>query len=481
MTWAAVVAWIIIVIGFLSRGPLLLYAFFAFVAFGTLDLVPFEAVAGRNMGATAFCGLFLIAKMLMNRDNAHRAMKAAVDPAYGAILSLFLVYSILSAYFLPRLFENAVQIIPVSFNGGEMDAQPLASTLANFTQPVYLTLSVAATFAFYAAAQNPKFRHQFLMATLFGGIVLIATGLVDMTASSLGLEGLLEPFRNNGNQSFDSNILDVRRVVGLMPEASSYGGTCANVAVVLCLLRACYPRPWRNWVVPPVVLGLVVMAALSTSSSAYAGLVALGAIFTFNLFRRAVDTQAVNADTVALDFYGLVVAVVAAALVILIAPRLLDPIYAVINEQIFQKQYSGSYIGRHFWTQTALDAFYATDGIGIGFGSARTSNYFIAVLSNVGVIGAFLLAAFIAQLFLYRCRGDKLDAEFMTAIKLSMLPNAVMLALAGTTADFGIQIAAQFGLILALASPARETSQQEFARPSLRSSTAGVELSSAAP
>ncbi len=418
------------------RGPWLLYAFFVFGAFGTLNMIPHEAVGGLNLSAQTFCALFLIAKILLAKGNPGRAMAAALDPARLGVLFIFLAYGFLSAYVMPRLFAHLVEVIPIAVTLPW--AVPLEPTAANFTQPRTMALSVGMTLAFTLVGGSANFRDHYLQALLLGGLVLIATGLVDMTMASLGLADLLEPFRNvSGNPLVDDHMLGAKRVVGLMPEASSYGGVCCEAAVGLTFLRPCFHNRLRDLVVPPTILGLIAMAMLSTSSTAYVGLIIFAVIFAMNWLRRFLAPDALGRD--ALKWEGLFVFAAALALLVVVtlAPAVLDPAYAMIDEVIFQKSESGSYVERTMWTRVGLDAFFATDGIGVGLGSARTSNWYVAILANTGVIGAMLLATFIAQVMLTRSCNDKGAAEFMTALKFSLLPSAVMLALAGTTPDFG--------------------------------------------
>ena len=104
------------------------------------------------------------------------------------------------------------------------------------------------------------------------------------------------------------------------------------------------------------------------------------------------------------------------------------------------------------WTKVGMDAFFATNGLGVGLGSARTSNWYVAILSNTGIIGGTLLALFIVRLFLRRGPPEPGAAEFVAGLKFSLLPGFVMAALAGTTPDIGVGMGATFGLITSLAS-----------------------------
>jgi hypothetical protein len=74
-------------------------------------------------------------------------------------------------------------------------------------------------------------------------------------------------------------------------------------------------------------------------------------------------------------------------------PHALDYIYDKIDVIIFKKSESESYAGRTEWTRVAWEAFFATDGLGVGLGSARTSNWFVALLSNTGIYPALIFPA----------------------------------------------------------------------------------------
>jgi hypothetical protein len=60
MTWPAVLSWILIFAGLLSRSPLfLLYLFFGFGAFGSVTLLSSER-GSVNLLPQAICSIFLI-------------------------------------------------------------------------------------------------------------------------------------------------------------------------------------------------------------------------------------------------------------------------------------------------------------------------------------------------------------------------------------------------------------------------------------
>src|SRR5690606_5263081 len=66
---------------------------------------------------------------------------------------------------------------------------------------------------------------------------------------------------------------------------------------------------------------------------------------------------------------------------------------------LFDKLESESGRERSNWTQQGWINFIDTYGFGVGLGGARSSSFPIALVSNVGVIGAFLFIAFLRRLF----------------------------------------------------------------------------------
>ena len=68
----------------------------------------------------------------------------------------------------------------------------------------------------------------------------------------------------------------MRTVVGFTPEASAYGPICVEFAAAIGLLRTLYAEGHQRIFATIVAVSLVVMALLSTSSTAYARLGGIG-------------------------------------------------------------------------------------------------------------------------------------------------------------------------------------------------------------
>jgi hypothetical protein len=451
MTWPAIVVWILIFAGLLRRSPLyLVYLFFGLGAFMSLTVLPAEGSV--TLVPQSACAIFLVGKMLLAKGQLSRAFDAAIDPARLGLLFAFLIYALFSAFLMPRLFANMVET--VAMNSQVAWGTLLQPSSSNIAQSGYMTASVGVAFVFALYSENASFRHHYLQALWGGCLILIATGLIDMTFAAAGLGSLLEPFRNAYSLLVDVEVLGSKRVVGLMPEASVYGSTCVGAMANLVFLRPCYATVlMRDRLVPLTILGLLTMAVLSTSSSAYVGLAVFGLVFAANWLRRAFSPDVPGREALNLEAMIALSAALAVLAVIVLMPHLMDPIYAMIDEMVFKKTESASYEERTMWTRVALQAFFATDGIGVGIGSVRTSNWFVSILASTGFIGAGLLAWFILRLYFLPCRAaDPRTREMATALKFGLLPQFAMLALIGTTPDIGVGTAAAMGVLTSLTS-----------------------------
>lgn len=134
--------------------------------------------------------------------------------------------------------------------------------------------------------------------------------------------------------------------------------------------------------VPASIAGLVAMAVLSTSSTAYVGLAIFGAVYALGWLRRFLVPSAAGRAGLKWEALAAIAAALALLFVLVLAPRLLDPAYDALDALVFRKTQSDSYAGRMMWNHVALDAFFATDGFGAGLGSARSSNWYVSILSK---------------------------------------------------------------------------------------------------
>jgi len=259
-----------------------------------------------------------------------------------------------------------------------------------------------------------------------GGAMIVFTGLLDLA----GLGPYLDIFRT-ATYDYLTNveIADVKRVVGLMPEASTYGSLAVTFLTAIYFFRRAIEAQWiRRIVAPCLVALLIVFSLLSTSSAAYAGLAI---------------------------FWAIVLGFAAIYILYMLVPALFDPFVRLVDTIIFQKTDSDSYRERSMWTAVSFAALIDTWGLGVGMGATRSSNGIVAVFSNCGVLGGLLYYGFMLQTFLRRAPSEtQTDVALLNAVRCYLPPVFILGALAGTSADFGIMNACIYGMAAAVAWPA---------------------------
>lgn len=436
---------------FTARPGTLLVLLLASMPFASLAVLPTEITAGMNILPQSMFAVVLILKVLAPHILSFSPqLLNAVRLRNLGYLCLFLLAGIAATAIMPRLFAGEVVIVPMRENRA---ADLLGPIQANFTQAAYVSLSVLTALTVALMAEQKEFTRSLLLGVLVGGVVCVATGFIDLAAATTGMEIMLAPFRN-AEYSFltNSDVGGVRRVVGFAPEASAFGIICVQLAAALALLRHLYPSGRRRWVATITLLCLLVLALLSTSSTAYAGLAVLGLVYAGNGLRRAASSSSMGHSGLLVELSVCFALVIALLFVLLVRADLFDPMLNLVDEIIFKKSLTSSFYERSYWNSTAWNALASTWGLGIGFGATRTSNWVAAVVSNAGLIGAALLGIFFVQILCKRpAQRTPFLSELLPALKLSLFPALAMESVAAPGPDFGPWVAVVLGSITGIA------------------------------
>src|ERR1700686_1158854 len=151
-----------------SRGTLLVLLL-ASTPFASLTLLP-TGILGMSILPQMMFAVILILKVLAPQlMPLSPKLLTALQLRHLGYLALFLLVGTVATVFMPKLFAGEVFIIPMGgdFHGSDL----LSSTLQNFTQFGYVTLSVAAVFAVTLMADEPWFTKTLLISVLAGSIV----------------------------------------------------------------------------------------------------------------------------------------------------------------------------------------------------------------------------------------------------------------------------------------------------------------------
>jgi hypothetical protein len=470
MNYVALSFWVLIAWSTTATAQTVLVLLLASIPFASLALLPVEITGGLSFFPQSVFAVVLILKVLVPQMlPPSPRLVTLLHLRHLGFLALFLLIGVISTVIMPQLFFEDVIIYPMRENSAPDLLRPIQ---ANFSQSAYVALSVLTVFAVALIASERGFLRTLLTAVLVGGVVTVATGLIDIAAASTGMSGLLEPFRNANYAFFThTEAAGMRRVVGFTTEASAYGPICVDFAAGIGLLRTFYAEGWRRILASTVAVCLVGMALLSTSSTAYGGLAVLAVAYTANWIRRAFFASPLGQRGIVSELLvGLGVAIV--ALVVLLAnASVLDPLQVMLEEIIFKKPMTESFAERSEWNSVAWNTVASTWGLGVGLGSTRASSWFAALVSNTGLLGGAFMGIFLIQTFAKASNSqDGVVGELLATLKVVLLPALAMAAaIAGT--DFGLWMAVMFGAITGAAAfvPSTARSRRPISRPERQS------------
>ena len=447
MSWPALLLWALVVPLALLRGPALIYAALIVNVFMSLQMMPGSGGGSTLLPVSVF-EVALVARFLFVPGNLLRGLDAALDMRRLGLLSAFLVYALVGAFVLPRMFANMVAVIPVA--GASLDGPSLlVPRSGNYTQSGYMILSSMTALVFAVIGDQPDVRRHILRAIIAGAFALIVTGLADMYAGSLGVGAMLEPFRTASYELLtDAEAGGMKRIVGLTPEASSFGSICVQSAAALLFLRPLYRQGRARWAADVALIGVVAMALLSTSSTAYVGLFVTGCMYLLDLLRRLYSPAALGRNSLPLEIFALAAAAIGVVVVIAFVPSVSHYVSDLLDKLIFNKTATTSYVQRSMWTRIGWESFIGTGGLGVGLGSVRTSNWVVSIIASTGALGAALMFGFIVQkIFASRRYASEWDRSFVWGLRLVVVPSMIMSLLAGTIPDLGIMLSMVLGLL----------------------------------
>src|SRR5262249_26136792 len=115
---------------------------------------------------------------------------------------------------------------------------------------------------------------------------------------------------------------------------------------------------------------------------------------------------------------------------------LFDPWVTMLLDATLNKAASDSGLERAHWNELGVEAFLNTQGIGVGYGSTRSSSWPISVLAQMGVVGAIGFAVTVGALVLGLMRLDaKRHGSLPASASVAALAGLLAQCVAGSGAD----------------------------------------------
>ncbi|WP_420558470.1 hypothetical protein [Roseovarius sp.] len=426
-----------------------LWAFVGLAPFGAAAAFNLPALGGATIGQLEFtlCIVFFIA--IARHGGPDRILGTLRPLQPGFFLLLLLIYCFISAVFFPRIFAGDTEIFGLSraVNEDRIISIPLAPSSGNITQSFYFLLS---SLVFLALATLYRLRPD--EGAVFKALVIctsvnFALGVIDVVSAAAGLKTLMDPLRTaNYAMAVFHEMAGIKRMVGGMPEASAFG----SFSVVLFGFWLHY---WtvsaRSRLVTAMLLIALFCVLRSTSSGAYVALVLLLVYYSIAVLFRSAG----GAFPRRVAFYLVTTIAVAwlAGIAMLVGYHMFDVVERFLNETLFSKLQSDSGVERMAWNAQAYKNFTDTWLMGAGLGSVRASNWFMACLGSLGVLGTALYLLFLASLFSAPARtGSKPRDNVIQALKVACLAQIIAAMLTAATPNLGTLFFIFAGLVVGL-------------------------------
>lgn len=289
-------------------------------------------------------------------------------------------------------------VLPRVFAGLEVNSPRLSETgtaslefsSSNIGQAAYLMLNIV--LLWYTAQQRDAagVAASAIRAVMIAGTIVVGVAFYQLASALTGLPFPADVLYSNDTfvSQSGTSILDMPRICSTFTEPA--GMAVFLVALVALLTsdagKAAGRAAWRM----PLLLGAVAVLLLSTSSTAYLGLFAIGAwrmgaYLLIPLLRGRLSTRQV-------------VLTVAGVAVVSVAIAASASLRDLIQQMVFEKDQSASYAERSDANALAWHIGYSTLGLGAGLGSNRASAFLPSLLSTTGVFGVLLLGALVVTL-----------------------------------------------------------------------------------
>jgi hypothetical protein len=431
-------------------------AFLFLVLSGLFDgsaAVLLPALGGSSIPPVQFALLFVFLRIMVPRGGVYGHFPDAVRA--NAWLVLFCFYGIAHAFIGPRLFGGAISVYPMRPNpeSGLFDVIPLWPTSQNLTAATYLLGSLLLALAAYIFCRSRGGAKVLVDASLWGGWFFIITGLVDLTTRGTPFEEFLSIFRNGDYVQMNVEIDGFVRIRGLLPEASSYAGSCFIFFVINAEL---WYRSVRARATGLLSIALALMLVMSTSSTAYVALTGYSLVFLLRAL--AVPGISPKGKLLRVSLVGFMILVLVAILMAVI-PELPAAISKMVLEMTVEKSSSDSGRQRLFWAMQGVHALTESRGLGIGPGSFRSSSMITAIAGSMGLIGLVSFAMYLLAVFQPSRRSSwseggelpqTLGGAFASAAVFSLIPAAIGSPQPSPPATFSILAGAALALRPAL-------------------------------
>lgn len=446
-TFLAIAAILLIFLKGPHRG---LWLFMLLTPFGAAAAFNLPAVGGASIGVMDLAAVVLFMMVFLTPDGIARLAGTMRLGQPGFYIFLLALFSMASAVLFPRLFQSATEVFGLSRSDNQTSIilVPLRATTGNFTQLFRILLDVIIFLALATVFRLRPDPRPVMTAMVVATLVHLALGVADVLTVAAGQQALMDVIRTaNYDMLIGTTMGGLTRMIGGFPEASSFGYYALG-------LFGFWLQYWIFGLRRGLGFSMMLISAFllvrSTSSSSYVAgvvfLVTFGLISVTRGYQRTVSRRGLS-----MTLSGVLIAWLALVF-LLVAYQTVEPLTSFLDNVLFDKADSSSGIERMSWNTQAWQNFLDTWTMGAGIGSVRASNWLLACLASIGLIGTMIFLAFLVSLARLPSVSRNRDRDaVIRALKAGCLAMFLSAMLTTATPDLGVFFFALAGLAAGLA------------------------------
>jgi hypothetical protein len=328
--------------------------------------------------AAMFIGLFMLKMVLGERYPAERIALQVMLP-----FILVVAGALISSILLPRLFEGEILVWPQKLSGFFV-ITPLAPNSGNYTQDMYLLINalLLVMAGIYLTREGFDLR-RLLNTYFFSNLLVVAISLWQFAGNTVHVWFPTDFFLSNPGWALLSNesIGSLIRISGPFSEPAALATyMCGAVGAAAWVLAN-----GDRTLLPRLVLGSgLLIILLCTSTTGYIALVIMAALLSAYTVARG-SAALRKRVTIGLAWTA-ILGVICVVTVPVVAPVAAQDAVAVFNGTM-NKQQSSSYNDRTSTDRDSVKEMFESDGLGVGWGSNRSSSLGPGLCASVGVWG----------------------------------------------------------------------------------------------
>ncbi|WP_313614969.1 hypothetical protein [Agrobacterium sp.] len=444
------------VIAFFRGSHLAITALCFMTLLGAAAALQLPALGGGSIQPSHLMVLFLALTVLRRPNEIQASIRSLAPPAAGFWFAFYVLFSVASAIFLPRIFAGATLVYSSardSLGNISTIAMPLAPGSSNITQAVYLLggLACFAMISGFTLLGHAEFIARRLIAT---AALCFLFAAIDASTFFIGYPEFLDFIRNANYTMHTAETLGgFKRIVGSFPEASAYSSVALVFFVfTLMLWLDKYPSRW----VGPLSLLLGISIIMSTSTTAYAASVVMFTLIVIVCLKQTITGGTVGRHAPFLMV--MLVGIPCLIMALMLLPDVWNAISGLVDIAVSDKMQSQSGEERTSWNRLSLISFLETSTFGGGLGTVRASSFLFALLSNVGLIGTLLFTIFFYSMVKLYWKPSKTISSQHRAIGMAAImaciSQVVSATVSGSSTDLGLLFSIMAALAIGCLSPA---------------------------